>query len=178
VNIGSKVALTGQGGTSGYAASKGAILGLTLEWAQETVKLWHPRKRDSARQVMTHPQYEEWLKKFPDPAEKLRSVRLEDTGLTQVDITQAKSHRGHFLALSESAMHHWTNPFCRRWVCYLESRSVSKSRYSDRGLRRWRARGAEKRKGVSMETQLSTGVRSAALHNSQAVSQGNSYDGT
>ena len=35
VNLASKVALTGQGGTSGYAASKGAILALTREWAIE-----------------------------------------------------------------------------------------------------------------------------------------------
>src|SRR2546429_3791948 len=35
VNISSKTALTGQGGTSGYVASKGAILGLTREWAAE-----------------------------------------------------------------------------------------------------------------------------------------------
>jgi L-fucose dehydrogenase len=35
VNIASKVAFTGQGGTSGYAVSKGAILGLTREWAAE-----------------------------------------------------------------------------------------------------------------------------------------------
>jgi len=33
VNIGSKVADTGQGGTSGYAAAKGAINALTREWA-------------------------------------------------------------------------------------------------------------------------------------------------
>mgnify|MGYP000270935325 CR=1 FL=1 len=33
VNIGSKTALTGQGGTSGYTASKGAQLSLTREWA-------------------------------------------------------------------------------------------------------------------------------------------------
>lgn len=33
LNIASKVALTGQGGTSGYAASKGALLALTREWA-------------------------------------------------------------------------------------------------------------------------------------------------
>ena len=33
VNIGSKVAATGQGGTSGYAAAKGAINALTREWA-------------------------------------------------------------------------------------------------------------------------------------------------
>lgn len=37
LNIGSKVALTGQGGTSGYAASKGGVLGLTREWAVELV---------------------------------------------------------------------------------------------------------------------------------------------
>ena len=33
LNIGSKTALTGQGRTSAYAAAKGAILGLTREWA-------------------------------------------------------------------------------------------------------------------------------------------------
>ena len=33
VNIGSKVAETGQGGTSGYAASKGGMNALTREWA-------------------------------------------------------------------------------------------------------------------------------------------------
>ena len=33
INIGSKVCETGQGGTSGYAASKGGINGLTREWA-------------------------------------------------------------------------------------------------------------------------------------------------
>jgi NAD(P)-dependent dehydrogenase (short-subunit alcohol dehydrogenase family) len=33
VNIGSKVSITGQGSTSGYAAAKGGINGLTREWA-------------------------------------------------------------------------------------------------------------------------------------------------
>lgn len=33
LNIGSKVALTGQGNTSAYAASKGGVLALTREWA-------------------------------------------------------------------------------------------------------------------------------------------------
>ena len=35
VNIGSKTAVTGQGNTSGYASSKGAIMALTREWAAE-----------------------------------------------------------------------------------------------------------------------------------------------
>ena len=33
VNIASKTALTGQGGTADYASAKGAILALTREWA-------------------------------------------------------------------------------------------------------------------------------------------------
>ena len=35
VNIGSKTAVTGQGSTSGYASSKGAIMALTRGWAAE-----------------------------------------------------------------------------------------------------------------------------------------------
>lgn len=35
INIGSKVCETGQGGTSGYAASKGGVNALTREWAVE-----------------------------------------------------------------------------------------------------------------------------------------------
>jgi L-fucose dehydrogenase len=65
--------LTGQGGTSGYAASKGAILELTVEWAQELSPYGIRVNAVVPAEVMT-PQYEEWLKKFPDPAEKLRSI--------------------------------------------------------------------------------------------------------
>jgi NAD(P)-dependent dehydrogenase (short-subunit alcohol dehydrogenase family) len=87
VNISSKVAVTGQGGTSGYAAAKGAILGLTVEWAQELSSYGTRVSAIVPAEVMT-PQYEEWLKKFPDPAEKLRTVaskiplghRLTDPG--------------------------------------------------------------------------------------------------
>ena len=38
VNVTSKVAVTGQGGTSGYAASKGAMNALTREWALDLAK--------------------------------------------------------------------------------------------------------------------------------------------
>ncbi len=37
LNVGSKVALTGKGGTSGYAAAKGGVLGLTREWAVDLI---------------------------------------------------------------------------------------------------------------------------------------------
>ena len=67
VNIGSKTALTGQGGTSGYIAAKGALLGLTREWA---VALRHEGIRVNAvipAEVMT-PMYRAELDRLPDPA--------------------------------------------------------------------------------------------------------------
>ncbi|MFO1225824.1 SDR family oxidoreductase [Roseateles sp.] len=67
VNIGSKTSLTGQGRTSGYTASKGALLALTREWA---AALRHDGIRVNAvipAEVMT-PLYAQWLTSFPDPA--------------------------------------------------------------------------------------------------------------
>jgi len=52
VNIASKVAFTGQGGTSGYAASKGAILALTREWAAEFIAQWRPRQHACPAEVI------------------------------------------------------------------------------------------------------------------------------
>ncbi|MEY4750229.1 MAG: hypothetical protein RIQ60_2443 [Pseudomonadota bacterium] len=67
VNIASKTAVTGQGGTSGYVASKGAMLGLTREWAASL-------RGDAIRvnaivvaEVLT-PMYERELAQQPDPA--------------------------------------------------------------------------------------------------------------
>jgi L-fucose dehydrogenase len=73
VNMASKVAYTGQGGTSGYAAAKGAALALTREWA---VELLHYGIRVNAvipSEVLT-PAYREWLDKFPNPDEKLAAI--------------------------------------------------------------------------------------------------------
>jgi NAD(P)-dependent dehydrogenase (short-subunit alcohol dehydrogenase family) len=73
VNISSKVAVTGQGGTSGYAASKGAILGLTTEWAMELSSYGVRVNAILPAEVRT-PLYENWIKKFPDPEGKLREI--------------------------------------------------------------------------------------------------------
>lgn len=73
VNIGSKVAVTGQGNTSGYAASKGAINALTREWALDLA-------RDSIRvncvipaEVWT-PLYDRWINSLPNPEEKKSEI--------------------------------------------------------------------------------------------------------
>jgi L-fucose dehydrogenase len=73
VNIASKTALTGQGGTSGYAASKGAILALTREWAAELLPCGIRVNAIVPAEVMT-PLYRSWLGTFPDPEAKLRSI--------------------------------------------------------------------------------------------------------
>jgi L-fucose dehydrogenase len=73
VNISSKTALTGQGGTSGYVASKGAILGLTREWAAELLPYGVRVNAVIPAEVMT-PLYQEWLDSFPDPQEKLKRI--------------------------------------------------------------------------------------------------------
>jgi L-fucose dehydrogenase len=73
VNIGSKTAVTGQGGTSGYASSKGAILALTREWAAELLGYGIRVNAVVPAEVMT-PLYRQWLETFPDPEQKLQSV--------------------------------------------------------------------------------------------------------
>jgi L-fucose dehydrogenase len=73
VNIASKTALTGQGGTSGYASSKGAILALTREWATELLPYEIRVNAIVPAEVMT-PLYRQWLDTFPNPEEKLSTI--------------------------------------------------------------------------------------------------------
>ena len=73
LNISSKTAITGQGGTSGYASSKGAILALTREWAAELLGYGIRVNAVVPAEVMT-PLYRQWLGTFPDPEQKLQSV--------------------------------------------------------------------------------------------------------
>jgi L-fucose dehydrogenase len=73
VNMSSKTAVTGQGGTSGYASSKGAILALTREWAVELLPFGIRVNAVVPSEVMT-PLYEQWLSTFPNPEEKLKTI--------------------------------------------------------------------------------------------------------
>ncbi len=60
VNISSKVAVTGQGGTSAYAAAKGAQLALTREWAAELLPFGVRVNAVVPAEVLT-PLYRHWL---------------------------------------------------------------------------------------------------------------------
>lgn len=73
VNIASKVALTGQGKTTAYAAAKGAILGLTREWAAALVKDEVRVNAIVVAEAWT-PLYANWIKTFGD--EKAQQERI------------------------------------------------------------------------------------------------------
>lgn len=73
VNIASKTAVTGQGGTSGYASAKGAILALTREWAVELLTYGIRVNAIVPAEVMT-PLYRQWLDTFPNPDQKLATI--------------------------------------------------------------------------------------------------------
>jgi NAD(P)-dependent dehydrogenase (short-subunit alcohol dehydrogenase family) len=73
INIGSKVANTGQGGTSGYAASKGGIQALTREWAVSLLSDGVRVNEVIPAEVWT-PLYDSWIQTFPNPQEKLDEI--------------------------------------------------------------------------------------------------------
>jgi len=73
VNIGSKVAETGQGNTSAYAASNGGRNALTREWAVELLKYGIRVNAVIVAECYT-PLYDKWIKTLPNPEEKLRSI--------------------------------------------------------------------------------------------------------
>jgi L-fucose dehydrogenase len=66
VNIGSHVSITGQGHTSAYVAAKGAISGLTREWAAYFCDKDVNVNCAVPGSVWTS-SYERWAKSFPDP---------------------------------------------------------------------------------------------------------------
>ena len=67
INIGSKVSVTGQGGTSAYAAAKGGINALTREWAVDLAPDGVRVNAVIPAEAWT-PLYENWLASLPDPA--------------------------------------------------------------------------------------------------------------
>jgi L-fucose dehydrogenase len=73
VNIGSKVADTGQGGTSAYAASNGGRNALTREWAVELLKYGIRVNAVIVAECYT-PLYDKWIKTLPNPAEILAKI--------------------------------------------------------------------------------------------------------
>src|SRR5215471_6355852 len=73
VNIGSKVAETGQGGTSAYAAANGGRNALTREWAVELAKYEIRVNAVIVAECWT-PMYATWLATVSNPEETRRQI--------------------------------------------------------------------------------------------------------
>lgn len=73
VNIGSKTAETGQGGTSAYAAANGGRNALTREWAVELLKYGIRVNALIVAECYT-PLYDRWIKTLPNPEESLAKI--------------------------------------------------------------------------------------------------------
>lgn len=118
VNVSSKVALTGQGGTSGYAAAKGAQLALTREWAAELLPYSIRVNAVLPAEVMT-PLYRKWLdSSFENPAEKeaeiTKKIPLEHRMTTKEEmanmvvflLSDKSSHTtGQFMSVDGGYLH-------------------------------------------------------------------------
>ena len=76
VNISSKTAETGQGGTSAYAAANGGRNALTREWAVELLKYSIRVNAVIVAECYT-PLYEKWISSMPDPKSALAAIEAK-----------------------------------------------------------------------------------------------------
>lgn len=73
VNVSCRIALTGQGSASAYAAAKGAQLALTREWATELAP-YGIRVNAVVPSEVDTPHYQEWHNTFDKPARHLKKI--------------------------------------------------------------------------------------------------------
>ena len=73
VNVSSKVAVSGQGDTSGYAAAKGAMIALTREWAVALAPK-NVRVNCVVPAECITPQYQGWFDSQNDPAQARATI--------------------------------------------------------------------------------------------------------
>jgi L-fucose dehydrogenase len=103
LNITSKVADTGQGSTSGYAASNGARNALTREWAVELLKYGIRVNAVVVAECWT-PLYENWIGTLPNPAAKRKEIEAKIPLGQRMTTTQEIANTAVFL-LSDRSSH-------------------------------------------------------------------------
>lgn len=103
VNISSKTAETGQGNTSGYAASNGARNALTREWAVELLKYDIRVNAIIVAECWT-PQYANWIKTLRNADEKLKEIVSRIPLENRMTTTEEIANTAAFL-LSEKSSH-------------------------------------------------------------------------
>tara|TARA_B100000767_G_C19705239_1_gene510230 strand:- start:165 stop:959 length:795 start_codon:yes stop_codon:yes gene_type:complete len=103
VNIGSKISVTGQGSTSGYAAANGGRNALTREWAVELLPYGIRVNCVIVAECFT-PLYDKWIQNFENPKEKLLSITEKIPLENRMTTTEEIANTVVFL-LSERSSH-------------------------------------------------------------------------
>jgi L-fucose dehydrogenase len=103
VNIGSKTAETGQGGTSAYAASNGGRNALTREWAVELLKYGIRVNALIVAECYT-PLYDKWIKTLPNPEATLANITAKIPLENRMTTAEEIANMVAFL-LSEKSSH-------------------------------------------------------------------------
>lgn len=103
VNIGSKTAETGQGGTSAYAAANGGRNALTREWAVELLK-YNIRVNAVIVAECWTPLYEKWIETLPNPKQKLAEIESKIPLGSRMTTAEEIANTTAFL-LSERSSH-------------------------------------------------------------------------
>lgn len=103
VNIGSKTAETGQGGTSAYAAANGGRNALTREWAVELLKYGIRVNAVIVAESFT-PLYQTWINTLSNPDEKLAEITAKIPLGNRMTTTEEIANTVAFL-LSEKSSH-------------------------------------------------------------------------
>ena len=109
VNISSKTAVTGQGGTSGYIAAKGGVLGLTREWAVDLEKYGIRANAILPAEVWT-PMYDYFINTFKDPKAQLEKMTSKIPFGRRMTTTREIADMAVFL-LSNARAGHITGQF-------------------------------------------------------------------
>lgn len=102
VNITSKTAETGQGGTSAYAAANGGRNALTREWAVELLK-YKVRVNAIVVAECWTPLYESWIKTLPNPEEKLKEIESKIPLENRMTTAEEIANTAAFLLSSKSS---------------------------------------------------------------------------
>lgn len=102
INIGSKVAVTGQGHTSAYAAAKGGVNALTREWAAELAPFSIRVNAVIPAETWT-PLYESLLSALPHPKEKRAQIESKIPFEKRFTTPEEIAHMVVFLSSDKSS---------------------------------------------------------------------------
>lgn len=103
VNISSKTADTGQGGTSAYAASNGGRNALTREWAVELLKYGIRVNAIIVAECYT-PLYDKWIHSLPEPEKVLAKIKSKIPFENRMTTSEEIANTAVFL-LSDKSSH-------------------------------------------------------------------------